>query len=91
MPKNGCYLVNVIGKDLGRVPRNEEEAVSRVVESLPTWLYVAVGLSSGDTECLAEVNKIDYFGMVISMWVDKWRNDTDGKSSFLLISPDSQP
>lgn len=83
MPKDGCYLLNVVDSDRAGAPKDEGEAIDRVVKSLPAWLYVAVGLSSGDTECVVQVNKLDYFDLVVSMWVERWRKNEGVKPSFL--------
>jgi hypothetical protein len=82
MPENGCYLLSVKSARPG-LPKTERDAVERIIDSLPAWLFVATGLSAGDNECVVQVNKIDYLNEVVSMWVDRWRRSLKDHPGFL--------
>src|SRR3546814_19828156 len=82
MPKDGCYLMAIkYGPE--KTPASDKEAVTDIKAALPNWLYVAVGLSAGENECVVMVNDTDYFRIAVAAMVSQWRKRISVELQFL--------
>jgi hypothetical protein len=82
MPRDGCYLM-AIKSGLEKTPTSDKEAVADIKAALPNWLYVAVGLSAGENECVVMVNDTDYFRIAVAAMVSQWRKRSSVELPFL--------
>jgi len=86
LPKNSCHYFFSVGKISSRTPRTLVDAEDEIIDKMPHWMYRAVQFSSGDSECLVRVNKIDYFSILIEFFDEKWRVRGLSVSKFLKFN-----
>lgn len=71
LPKEGCFIFSANVKEL-RKPIDIQDAENQIIKSMPNWFYKTVQESYGDQECLVQVNKLDYFSILIDYFMEKW-------------------
>jgi hypothetical protein len=72
MPRNSCYRFSIDDREMPS-PSNLEQVKDQIVQSMPHWIFRAIQESYGDDECIVRVNKLDYFGLLINYFLDKWK------------------
>ena len=66
-----CYLFTLKYSAV-RKPKNISDAIKQIEFGMPYWMKRALVTGRGHDDCQVNVNGLDYFGLAVDFYIDKW-------------------